>query len=93
MIVDVMEKRRVPMVHADNALMNEFFRNVHCPDPRCAARFRPFVPAPAPVQLMDPPTHRDRRLDARYKYGLVGMLTQPLRRLLPIYRVRLHPCC
>lgn len=31
------------MLHADNALFYEMIRNAHCPDPRCAARFRPFA--------------------------------------------------
>ena len=31
------------MFQADSALTHTFVRNAHCPDPRCAARLRPFA--------------------------------------------------
>jgi hypothetical protein len=81
------------MIHADNALINEFFRTAHCPDPRCAARFRPFAPAPAPVQLTDPPKRRNARRDTKPFTGIVSGLVQSLGRLLRISGAAPQPCC
>jgi hypothetical protein len=81
------------MFHADNALINEFFRTAHCPDPRCAARFRPFVPAPAAVLLTDPPARRNVRRDIQRLTGFVSGLVQPLGRLLRIHEITPQPCC
>jgi hypothetical protein len=83
------------MFHADNALVNEFFRTAHCPDPRCAARFRPFGPAPAPVALLltDPPMRRNARRDFQRFTGIVSGFVQPLGRLLRTQRATPQPCC
>jgi hypothetical protein len=81
------------MFHADNALINQFFRAAHCPDPRCAARFRPFMPAPAPVQLTDPPKRRNARRGIQPFTGIVSGLVQPLGRLLRTSSATPQPCC
>ncbi len=81
------------MIHADNALMSEFFRTAHCPDPRCAARFRPFMPAPAPVLLTDQPTRRNSRRDIQCFTGIAGGFVRPLGRLLRAHSAAPQPCC
>jgi hypothetical protein len=47
------------VLYPDNALLHAIIRNAHCPDPRCAARYRPFARVterlrPAMTQVSDP---------------------------------------
>ena len=43
MSVDITDKETTAMLYPDNALLHAIIRNAHCPDPRCAARYRPFA--------------------------------------------------